>query len=174
MYWIQPVWLYWQSIYLLPYMAICSLGPVLKVSLLHSDLIFKGHFSRVPSRVPPSHPGYIFENLPGGGSLGIFYDLVRVFLSIQLILTYPIAFKPATEVVEKIWYNILMVSLPPSPSPSPPLSSVHVSTNVTVQVLSKNKYGKLSFVKNLYYNNVSVLCAHEYSTAQSVPSLCSL
>ena len=141
-------------------MAICSLGLVLKVSLLHSDLIFKGHFSLVPSRVPPSHPGYIFENLPGGGSLGIFYDLMRVFFSIQLILTYPIVFKPATELVEKIWYNILMVSLPPPPPPPLLPPSFHMSTNVTVQVLSKNKYGKLSFVKNLYYNNVSVLFAH--------------
>ena len=47
----------------------------------------------------------MFENLPGG----VFYDLVRVFLSIELTLTFPIVFKPASDVAEEIWYNFLMV-----------------------------------------------------------------
>ena len=113
-------------------MAICSSDLLLQVSLLHSDLTFTGYCSRVSSRVPPSHPGYVFENLPGGGSLGIFYALVRVFLSIELTLTFPIVFKPAADVAEEIWYNFLMVSLLylspylplplPFPCPSPSLS----------------------------------------------------
>ena len=50
--------------------------------------------------------GYIFENLPGG----TFNNIVRVFLSMELTLTFPIVFKPATEVAEEILQNVLMVS----------------------------------------------------------------
>lgn len=48
--------------------------------------------------------GYIFENLPGG----LFNDIVRLFLSLELTLTFPIVFKPASDVMEEIWYNFLM------------------------------------------------------------------
>lgn len=48
--------------------------------------------------------GYIFENLPGG----VFNDIVRVFLSLELTLTFPIVFKPASEVAEEIFYNSMM------------------------------------------------------------------
>ena len=51
--------------------------------------------------------GYIFENLPGG----TFNDIVRVFLSLELTLTFPIVFKPATEVAEEILQSLLMVSV---------------------------------------------------------------
>ena len=57
----------------------------------------------------------MFENLPGG----VFYDLVRVFLSVELTLTFPIVFKPASDVAEEIWFNFLMVCL------SPPLIGCH-------------------------------------------------
>lgn len=50
--------------------------------------------------------GYIFENLPAG----VFNDIVRIFLSVELTLTFPIVFKPASDVMEEIWYNIMMVS----------------------------------------------------------------
>ena len=50
--------------------------------------------------------GYIFENLPAG----VFNDIVRLFLSLELTLTFPIVFKPASDVMEEIWYNIMMVS----------------------------------------------------------------
>ena len=50
--------------------------------------------------------GYIFENLPAG----TFNDIVRLFLSLELTLTFPIVFKPASDVMEEIWYNFLMVS----------------------------------------------------------------
>jgi amino acid permease len=70
--------------------------------------------------------GYVFENLPGGGSLGVLYDLARVFLSIELTLTFPIAFKPAADVAEEIWHNFLMVFV---------------------------KRGKLGIVEELYNNN---------------------
>ena len=55
----------------------------------------------------PCVTGYVFENLPGG----VFYDLVRVFLSVELTLTFPIVFKPASDVAEEIWYNFLMVRM---------------------------------------------------------------
>lgn len=63
--------------------------------------------------VPPSDlnwclsltAGYVFENLPGG----VFNDTVRLFLSLELTLTFPIVFKPASEVMEEIWQNMLMV-----------------------------------------------------------------
>lgn len=50
--------------------------------------------------------GYIFENLPGG----TFNDIVRIFLSLELTLTFPIVIKPATDVMEEILKNVLMVS----------------------------------------------------------------
>ena len=53
----------------------------------------------------PLSSGYVFENLPGGW----FNDIVRVFLSLELTLTFPIVFKPATEVAEEILQNFLMV-----------------------------------------------------------------
>ena len=52
-------------------------------------------------------PGYIFENLPAG----TFNDVVRLFLSLELTLTFPIVFKPASDVMEEIWYNFMMVSV---------------------------------------------------------------
>ena len=51
--------------------------------------------------------GYVFENLPNG----TFNDIVRLFLSIELSLTFPIVFKPASDVAEEIWYNICMVCI---------------------------------------------------------------
>ena len=51
--------------------------------------------------------GYIFSNLPGNW----FNTIVRAFLSIELTLTFPIVIKPATDVMEEIWKNILMVSV---------------------------------------------------------------
>ena len=41
--------------------------------------------------------GYIFENMPGT----TFDNVVRLLLSIELSLTFPIVFKPATLVVEE-------------------------------------------------------------------------
>ena len=41
--------------------------------------------------------GYCFENMPGG----TFENIVRLMLSLELTLTFPIVFKPATEVVEE-------------------------------------------------------------------------
>jgi len=41
--------------------------------------------------------GYCFENIPGG----TFENIVRLMLSLELSLTFPIVFKPATEVVEE-------------------------------------------------------------------------
>ncbi|CAI8048051.1 Proton-coupled amino acid transporter 4 [Geodia barretti] len=70
--------------------------------------------------------GYVFENLPGG----VFYDLVRVFLSVELTLTFPIVFKPASDVAEEIWYNFLMVFV---------------------------RLGRLKFVEQLYTSSVSFL-----------------
>ncbi len=52
-----------------------------------------------------THTGYIFENLAGG----TFNDVVRILLSIELTLTFPIVIKPATDVMEEILKNILMV-----------------------------------------------------------------
>ena len=34
---------------------------------------------------------------------------MRVFLSLELTLTFPIVFKPASEVAEEIFYNFMMV-----------------------------------------------------------------
>lgn len=41
--------------------------------------------------------GYCFENMPGG----TFENIVRLMLSLELTLTFPIVFKPASEVVEE-------------------------------------------------------------------------
>lgn len=41
--------------------------------------------------------GYVFENMPGT----TFDNIVRLLLSIELTLTFPIVFKPATLVVEE-------------------------------------------------------------------------
>ena len=41
--------------------------------------------------------GYIFENMPGT----TFDNIVRLLLSVELSLTFPIVFKPATLVVEE-------------------------------------------------------------------------
>ena len=49
--------------------------------------------------------GYIFENMPGGA----FNDTVRIFLSLELTLTFPIVFKPASDVMEEIIQNFLLV-----------------------------------------------------------------
>ena len=49
--------------------------------------------------------GYIFENLPGG----VFNDMVRLFLSLELTLTFPIVFKPAAEVMEEILQGVMLV-----------------------------------------------------------------
>lgn len=49
--------------------------------------------------------GYIFENMPGGA----FNDTVRIFLSLELTLTFPIVFKPASDVMEEIIQNMLLV-----------------------------------------------------------------
>lgn len=52
-----------------------------------------------------SFTGYVFSNLPGNW----FNTIVRLFLSIELTLTFPIVIKPATDVMEEIVKNILMV-----------------------------------------------------------------
>ena len=41
--------------------------------------------------------GYVFENMPGT----TFDNIVRLLLSIELSLTFPLVFKPATLVVEE-------------------------------------------------------------------------
>ena len=41
--------------------------------------------------------GYIFENMPGT----TFDNIVRLLLSVELSLTFPLVFKPATLVVEE-------------------------------------------------------------------------
>ncbi len=51
--------------------------------------------------------GYIFQNLPGG----TFNDVVRILLSIELTLTFPIVIKPATDVMEEILKNVLTVRI---------------------------------------------------------------
>ena len=50
--------------------------------------------------------GYIFENMPGT----TFDNVVRLLLSIELSLTFPIVFKPATLVVEE-WMETSFVFL---------------------------------------------------------------
>ncbi len=47
----------------------------------------------------------MFSDLPGNW----FNTIVRLFLSIELALTFPIVIKPATDIMEEIWKNILMV-----------------------------------------------------------------
>ena len=49
--------------------------------------------------------GYVFSNLPGNW----FNTIVRLFLAIELTLTFPIVIKPAVDVMEEIWKNILLV-----------------------------------------------------------------
>lgn len=51
--------------------------------------------------------GYIFTNLPGNW----FNTIVRAFLSIELTLTFPIVIKPASDVVEEILRNVLLVGI---------------------------------------------------------------
>lgn len=46
--------------------------------------------------------GYCFENMPGG----TFENIVRLMLSLELTLTFPIVFKPASEVIEE-WVDSL-------------------------------------------------------------------
>ena len=43
--------------------------------------------------------------MPGGA----FNDTVRIFLSLELTLTFPIVFKPASDVMEEIIQNLLLV-----------------------------------------------------------------
>ena len=50
--------------------------------------------------------GYIFENMPGT----TFDNIVRLLLSIELSLTFPIVFKPATLVVEE-WMESTYISI---------------------------------------------------------------
>lgn len=54
--------------------------------------------------------GYIFENMPGT----TFDNVVRLLLSIELSLTFPIIFKPATLVAEE-WmestYNYIRIKV---------------------------------------------------------------
>ena len=49
--------------------------------------------------------GYIFMNMPGG----TFNDIVRLFLSLELTLTFPLVLKPASEVAEEIMEAVLRV-----------------------------------------------------------------
>ena len=81
--------------------------PFLAISLpLSLPLFLHPHSSLTPFSFPlPSPPGYVFENLPGGW----FNDTVRLLLSLELTLTFPIVFKPASEVAEEILYNFMMV-----------------------------------------------------------------
>ena len=88
---------------------VCVIGYFL--SLPHSDLAILHFppFPRLPSSLP-SFPsflslGYVFENLPGGW----FNDTVRLLLSLELTLTFPIVFKPASEVAEEILHNFMTV-----------------------------------------------------------------
>ena len=50
--------------------------------------------------------GYIFENMPGT----TFDNVVRLLLSVELCLTFPIVFKPATLVIEE-WMETFYVTL---------------------------------------------------------------
>ena len=50
--------------------------------------------------------GYCFENMPGG----TFENIVRLMLSLELTLTFPIVFKPASEVVEE-WTDSIYAKL---------------------------------------------------------------
>lgn len=52
------------------------------------------------------YAGYVFENLSGG----TFNNVVRILLSVELVLTFPIVFKPASDIMEEIFYNLAMVS----------------------------------------------------------------
>ena len=45
--------------------------------------------------------------MPGG----VFNDTVRLFLSLELTLTFPIVFKPASDVMEEIIRNFAYVSV---------------------------------------------------------------
>lgn len=47
--------------------------------------------------------GYVFENMPGT----TFDNIVRLLLSIELSLTFPLVFKPATLVVEE-WMKTII------------------------------------------------------------------
>ena len=79
---------------------VCVIGYFL--SLPHSALAilcFPPFFSSLLSL------GYVFENLPGGW----FNDTVRLLLSLELTLTFPIVFKPASEVAEEILHNFMTV-----------------------------------------------------------------
>ena len=49
--------------------------------------------------------GYVFSNLPGNA----FNTLVRAFLSLELTMTFPIVLKPASDVIEQIMKNFLLV-----------------------------------------------------------------
>ena len=49
----------------------------------------------------------MFSNLPENW----FNTVVRGFLSVELTLTFPIVIKPATDVMEEIWKNLLMVKM---------------------------------------------------------------
>lgn len=50
--------------------------------------------------------GYVFENLSGG----TFNNVVRILLSVELILTFPIVFKPASDIVEEVCLSLATVS----------------------------------------------------------------
>ena len=44
-------------------------------------------------------------NMPGG----TFNDIIRLFLSLELTLTFPLVLKPASEVAEEIMAGVLKV-----------------------------------------------------------------
>ncbi len=80
---------------------------------IYGYLLFGSQTQGQPSGIVPlplvmsplPRTGYVFENLPGS----TLNDTVRLFLSLELTLTFPIVFKPASEVMEQIWHNFLMV-----------------------------------------------------------------
>lgn len=82
---------------------VCVIGYFL--SLSHSVLAIPRFPPFLPSSPPSLSLGYVFENLPGGW----FNDTVRLLLSLELTLTFPIVFKPASEVAEEILHNFLTV-----------------------------------------------------------------
>ena len=50
----------------------------------------------------PDTEGVIFDNLPSG----LFNNIVRLMLSVELTLTFPIVFKPASQIFENYWMMV--------------------------------------------------------------------
>ncbi len=89
--------------------------------------------------------GYIFQNLPGG----IFNDIVRILLSIELTLTFPIVIKPATDVMEEILKNVLTVRV----------VCVYPGYVFIDSLFFYLQYFNNPFINKLYTSTVSKICA---------------